>query len=246
MHLIVVEDYDSLGRKAAEKVIETINKYKGDVNICLPTGTTPLKMYDYLTLYISEEIVDIANVNWFTLDEYIGLPENHALKCIEQLKRNFYSRVGVPQERIFTYNVTNQNHDEEIINYEQIIRNLGGLHLCVVGIGWNGHIGFNEPGSTELDSARIVKFHPMTIEQSKKYFRNESEIPKRGITLGLKNILECKEILLIASGLGKADILKRSLEGPISSEVPASILRKHSSYCVIADREAASSLTIKV
>ena len=242
MKLIIKKSYDSLSESAARKIASYSGGSIGDINICLPTGTTPAGMYKYLIHLYKEGKTDFSNINWFTLDEYIGLPLISPFSCYQQLKNQFYDLAGIKRDRIFTFNSEAADLNAEAERYESLIKKMGGLDLAVLGIGMNGHVGFNEPGSSENTRTRVVQLHGGTLTQSKKYFGNNEEIPTRGITLGLTTLLRSKSVLILANGIEKANIVHAALREPISNEVPVSHFQVHPSTNIMIDELAAGKL----
>ncbi len=243
MSVTVVKNYSEMSQTAARIVASAIRNKGGKVNLCLPTGSTPKGMYEEMVRMGRSGEVDYSLANWFTLDEYLGIPEGHPLHCIQQLHTHFYQPAGVPAERIFTYNSKAESLDAEAEKYERLIADKGGLDLAVLGIGWNGHVGFNEPGADEHAGTHVVRLHSETLEQSKQYF-GDNVLPDRGITMGIATLRKAGAILIIASGKKKAEVVRKALQDPVTSEVPASLLRDHAKVEFLLDEEAASELGV--
>jgi glucosamine-6-phosphate deaminase len=212
MRVLVTPDYQALSRQAAQIVIETLGQ-KPDLTLGLPAGNTPTGMY--------EELIrggpDFSKVKTFNVDEYAGLDENDARSFHAYMRRAFFDHVNIPLENIHF-------PDDK---YEETIRAAGGIDLLILGIGRNGHIAFNEPGSEFKSRTRIVDLAAETAGPV-----------RRGITMGIATIMEARRILLLASGSSKKTILKKALEGPVSEAVPASSLQLHSDVTVILDKAA--------
>jgi len=226
VNLIVRSGYDEVSTEAAQIVAETLRALP-DASLCLPTGRTPRGMYrDLIRLHRSEQL-DFSRVRIFQLDEYAGLEPNHPLSFKSYLSHEFLNHVNVQRANI---------HFIED-NYEQHIRDAGGIDLLILGIGANGHLGFNEPGSEPDSRTRIVQLADSTISGMRQTFTPE-ELPHRAITIGLATIMEARRILLLASGTEKTSILSQALTEPVTAAVPATILQSHANVTVIADEDA--------
>jgi glucosamine-6-phosphate deaminase len=212
MRVLVTPDYRTLSRRAAEIVAEAV-RLKSELNIALPTGHTPTGMYEEL----ARERLDFSKAKTFNLDEYVGLADDDPRSFHAYMRRTFFDRVNIAPENIHF-------PDQK---YEETIRQAGGIDLLILGIGRNGHIAFNEPGSSFASRTRVVELAPETIAPV-----------RQGITMGIATILEARRILLLASGPGKGKILKEALEGMVSESLPATALQLHSDVTVILDKSA--------
>jgi glucosamine-6-phosphate deaminase len=212
MQVVVTPDYRTLSREAADIVADAVRS-KPTLRIGLPAGNTPTGMYEQL---VAAQI-DFARVRTFNIDEYVGLAVDDARSFRAYMRRIFFDHINLPPENIYF-------PDE---NYEQTIRAAGGIDLLVLGIGLNGHIAFNEPGSQLTSRTRIVDLAPETAGPV-----------RRGITMGIATILEARRILLLASGSSKREVLRRALEGPVQESLPASALQTHPALTVIMDNAA--------
>lgn len=159
------------------------------------------------------------------------------------MNHNFFSHINIPMERTFVPNGLEKNSDAACAAYNEIIRSCGGIDLQLLGLGHNGHIGFNEPGEAFEKETHCVDLTESTIEANKRFFEKEEDVPRQAYTMGIKNIMQARKILLVVSGEDKADILAQVLEGPITPQVPASILQLHNDVTVVADEAALSKLT---
>ena len=224
----ICADYDEMSEEAARSVAEAI-RAKPKLVLCVPSGNTPKGMYQELIRMRRQSQLDFSKVKFFLLDEYIGLRPGHPQSFRADLWRVFLNYINVRPANVYL-------PDE---SYEETTRRSGGIDLLISGIGVNGHIAFNEPGSALDSRTRIVELEDSTIELMKTSF-SPPELPRKAITMGLATILEARRILLLASGSPKAQILARALTGEITTDVPASALRLHSNLTVIADEEAAA------
>ncbi len=229
MEIQIRADYDDMSKEAARIVAEAI-RAKPQLVLGVPSGNTPKGMYrELIRMYRQKNRLDFSKVRFFLLDEYMGLRPGHPDSFRAYLWRVFLNYINVRPANVYL--------PEE--NYEKTIRRSRGIDLLISGIGVNGHIAFNEPGSTLDSRTRIVELADSTIELMKISF-SPRDLPRQAITMGLGTILEARGILLLASGSRKAQILGRALTGQITTDVPASVLRLHSNLTVIADEEAAA------
>ncbi len=245
MKIDIVKDYEELSRKAAEKVIETANLSDAFVNICIPTGLTPLGLYKKLAEYSKNNPQALQNVNWFTLDEYINIPNGSPQSCFSKLRDKLYQPAGISLDQVYTFNTEAEDFKAEAARYESLIESMGGLDLTILGIGRNGHVGFNEPGSTLDSKTRVINLQKETIEQSKNYFEEGETLPTAGITLGIHTLIASKKILLIANGSEKKKIVQSVVEGEVSPDIPASFFRTVQHAQFLFDEKASHKLTIK-
>jgi glucosamine-6-phosphate deaminase len=232
MRVLITPDYPTLSRQAAQIVADVV-RLKPDLTLCLPTGNTPLGMYEELVRRHREESLDFSRVRTFNLDEYIGLGPEHPGSYRTYMRLHFFDHVNAAEENIHIPN------EAESDSYEDAIREAGGLDLLIVGIGANGHIAFNEPGSSFTSRTRVVTLAPETLANARRHFDNEAEIPRTAVTVGIRTILDAHQILLLASGSDKADVTERALREPVSESLPASALQLHPNVLAILDEAAA-------
>lgn len=240
----VVEDYGAMSRAAARVVAARLRENPEAVML-LPTGSTPLGMYGELVKMHREEGLSFASATFFNLDEYLGLPAGHPASYHEYMWRNFFGLVDVDPEGVHVPDGTAGDPEDECERYEARIREAGGVDLCVLGIGRNGHVGFNEPGSSFASRTRIVELSRSTRRANAGDF-SEGAVPEQAITVGMRTIFGSREIVLLASGKNKAGAVAEALNGPVTEEVPASMLQEHPRALFLLDREAASSLRRRV
>ncbi|ABG04691.1 glucosamine-6-phosphate isomerase [Rubrobacter xylanophilus DSM 9941] len=240
MRVRVLHDYEALSLAAAEEVAETLRS-RPDAVLLLPTGTTPLGMYRRLAEMHRRAGLSFARATFFNLDEYLGLPPDHVASYRAYMHRNFYSLVDADPRRIHCPNGAAPDPEAECERYEAEIRRCGGADLCVLGIGRNGHIGFNEPGAPFGSRTRIVRLAESTRRVNARDFE-EGRVPEHAITVGMATIFESRRILLLASGASKARAVAAAIEGDISESVPASLLRRHPDAAFLLDGEAAAGL----
>ena len=242
MEVKVFKDYQSLSRKVAEEIIECVKRKPAAV-FCLAAGDTPRLPYQLMTEKAAAERVDFSRCHFIGLDEWVGIPPENEGSCQHFLKNYLFDPLSIASTQIHLFNAMSKNLDQECRNMDSIINEKGGIDLMIVGVGMNGHIGFNEPGISFEKNAHVIDLDSTTQTVGQKYFKNPVAI-KQGITLGFKQLLQSKKLILIANGLKKSTIIKKSLEGEISSIVPASIVQMHPNSEVMVDEEAASLLVM--
>lgn len=241
MKIIFAHDYSELSRLAAGKVADTVKSKPGTV-LGLPTGSTPLGMYRELILMNKEGKLSFKDVTTFNLDEYEGISREDENSYYRFMWDNFFSQIDIDKEKTNIPDGMSCDVEGECRDYERRIERAGGIDLMVLGIGNNGHIGFNEPASYYAGMTHRVKLHENTIEANSRFFGSLDKVPKFAVTMGIKSIMQCRSIMIIASGKTKADAIKKALEGPITPELPASVLQLHRDLTVIVDEEAGSLL----
>lgn len=240
MRIIKVKDYDELSRKAANIIgSQIILKPEGVIG--LATGSTPIGTYKYLVKMYKEGIIDFENVTSFNLDEYLGLDEKSDQSYIYFMKENLFNKVNIKDININIPNGKSEDVEKECKEYEQRISTKGGVDLQLLGIGRNGHIGFNEPDVKFEAMTHLVHLDKDTIEANSRFFNSIEEVPKKAISMGIKTIMHAKKVVLLASGENKAQTIYDMIYGPITPELPASILQLHNDVTIIVD-EAAGSL----
>jgi glucosamine-6-phosphate deaminase len=240
--LDVVADANTMSARAADLVAEAIQQ-KPDAVICLPTGSTPLGMFDALAERVDRGEIDFSQVELYCLDEYIGVDRHDPNSLTGWLWSAFVARVGIDPQRVHVLPTTAVNPAEAAVSFDRELVQRGGLDLAVLGLGPNGHIGYNEPGSPHDSRTRVVMLTPESVRQAATYWSGNLSVPGVAITLGVGTLLEAKRIVLIVSGKAKSTILRRTLEDQPSTEVPATWLRLAGQRLhVVADREAASDL----
>lgn len=206
------------------------------VRLCLPTGDTPAPAYRELAAAVARGETSLARAEVVLLDEFGGLPPDHPARCERMLRRELLDHVDLPEDRFH-----HPDLDAELARFAGVVAR-GGLDLAVVGLGANGHVGLNEPGSTRHAPTRRVELAPPTIERAARYGDGADPAPTWGVTLGMAELLAAREVWLLVTGAHKAPILKRVLEGPVGAEAPASLLREHPRLLVLADEDAAAQL----
>lgn len=241
MQLQICENYDVLSAHAATEIIEFV-KQKPDAVLCLASGDTPRLTYAIVAKMAKEESVDFKRCTFVGLDEWMGIPPDNEGSCHYFLQHQVFGPLNISSDHIHLFDGLSANPEEECREMDKIISDTGGIDLMVVGIGMNGHIGFNEPAESFGQYSRVVDLGESTKLVGQKYFRQQTSLT-RGITLGLNHLLEAKKVILVANGSKKADVVRKALKEKITPHLPASILRNHNNSLVILDRAAASMLT---
>ncbi len=240
MRIIKVRDYQDMSRKAAN-VLSAQIILKPDSVMGLATGSTPIGLYDKLVEWYGKGDLDFSRVKTVNLDEYVGLPADNDQSYRYFMNKNLFSRVNIDPKNVNIPDGTNKNAQAECDRYEQVIEELGGIDLQLLGIGNNGHIGFNEPEDCFQMKTHIVNLTDSTIEANKRFFADKSMVPRQAYTMGIGTIMKAKKIVMVANGEGKSQIIKQAFSGEITPRVPASVLQLHPDFTLIAD-EAALSL----
>lgn len=233
MRFIVCEDYDELSKKAAEFVSAQI-MLKPNCNLGLATGSTPIGMYKNLV----DMNLDFSEVTTFNLDEYYPILRSNPQSYHYFMTEHLYKWVNLKKDHIFIPNGETKAPAQECIDYEKAIAEHGGLDLQILGIGQNGHIGFNEPSATLNSYTHITDLTQNTIEANSRFFNSIDEVPTKALTMGIATIMRANRILLLASGKEKARVVQALKGNMIDPEIPATILAAHNNVTVIADKAA--------
>lgn len=241
MKVIVVNNYEEMSIKAAQIVASQII-LKEESILGLATGSTPIGMYKELIKLYEQKIIDFEKTKTFNLDEYFGLNRDNDQSYYYYMRNNLFNHINIKTENTNIPDGTAKDIHEECINYEEKIKKAGGIDLQVLGIGTNGHIGFNEPDIKFESTTHLVNLDEETIKANSRFFDSIDEVPKQAISMGIKTIMHSKKIVLLANGKNKADAIYGTVKGNITPELPASILQLHNDVYIIVDKEAASKL----
>lgn len=240
MKIIRAKDYRELSRKAAN-VISAQVILKPDSVLGLATGSTPIGTYEQLVDWYHKGDIDFSEVKTVNLDEYRGLPKSDPQSYDYFMWEHFFNHVNIPPENIHLPNGMATDPDAECARYDCIVQSLGGVDLQLLGCGRNGHIGFNEPSDCFAKGTHVVDLAESTIAANQRFFASADEVPRQAYSMGIQTIMRARRILIIISGEDKAEAVRNGFFGPITPQVPASILQLHPDVVVIAD-EAAMSL----
>ncbi|WP_027340760.1 glucosamine-6-phosphate deaminase [Halonatronum saccharophilum] len=238
MRIHILKDYEEVSTKAASVVSSQIILKPNSV-LGLATGSTPLGMYQKLVEMYNDQMVGFSEVITFNLDEYLGLNPEHPQSYNYYMYNNLFNKVNLSEDRINIPSGDIDKLEEFCKEYDQKIDRAGGIDLQVLGIGTNGHIGFNEPDHILKTGTHVVELAQETIEANSRFFDSLDEVPRRAISMGMSSIMRAKKILLLASGENKAEAIKRTISGEITTEVPASLLQLHPDVTVVVDKKAA-------
>ncbi len=239
MKIIKARDYNDMSLKAAEIISEQI-KGKSNSVLGLATGSTPLQTYKYLVEWHKAGNLDFSNITTFNLDEYYGLSKQNEQSYHYFMFDNLFKHVNINTDKIHIPNGMNKDIDKVCLEYEASILEAGGIDLQLLGCGHNGHIGFNEPNDVFNAETHLVNLDESTIQANKRFFESENDVPRQAYTMGIKTIMQAKKILMLISGAGKKEIVKKAFFGPITPQVPASVLQLHLDFTLIVDEEAFS------
>ena len=232
MVYIETQNYEELSKKAAA-IIAAQMISKPDSILGLATGSSPLGTYDCLVKAYENGDIDFSNITSVNLDEYVGLTGDNDQSYRYFMNTNLFSKVNIDKEKTFVPNGCAEDVEKECREYDERIEKLGGIDIQLLGIGLDGHIGFNEPDDAFIKETHLVELDPSTIEANARFFASIDDVPRSAVTMGMGKIMDAKKVLLIANGKNKEEIVKKAFFGPITPKVPASILQLHPNVTVI-------------
>lgn len=241
MRIYKASSYDEMSRKAAH-VISAQVTLKPDCVLGLATGSSPIGTYKQLIKWYQDGDLDFSQVKTANLDEYKGLTKENDQSYYYFMVHNFFKDININMNNTNIPDGTNPDTAAECARYDQVIADLGGVDLQLLGLGRNGHIGFNEPGEDFRLGTHVVDLAPSTIEANKRFFASEDDVPRQAITMGIMHIMQARKILLAVSGEDKAEAVAQAFSGPVTPKVPASILQIHPDVVLVGDRAALSRL----
>lgn len=241
MLVIVKDSYEEMGKEAALIIVDRLRK-KPNLVLGLATGSTPLSLYRELIRLHHEEGLDFSKVVTFNLDEYVGLLPTHDQSYHRFMRKNLFDQLNIPDSHIHVPDGMAHDIDAFCAWYEKRIESVGGIDLQLLGIGANGHIAFNEPGSSFGSRTRVKTLSEATRHDNARFFKTLNEVPKYALTMGIGTIMDARELVLVANGALKADAIQAAVEGPLTAMCPASVVQLHRRTYVILDREAAGKL----
>lgn len=244
MEVIIMSNYDDICREAARVIVEASRK-KNDLVLGLATGSTSLGVYARLIEASKQGEIDFSRVRTFNLDEYLGLTEDHPHSYAYFMDQNFFRHINIKRASIHRLQGKPRDIERHCQDYEDLIRQAGGIDIQLLGIGRNGHIGFNEPGSSLSSRTRAQTLTRETVADNARFFSKDETVPAFVLTMGVGTIMEARTILLLAYGTNKSEAIFRCVEGPVTATVPASALQLHPQTTLIADEDAARRLTRK-
>lgn len=237
MQLTIVDDYDALSRAGAELMADVIRE-RPNAAIILATGETPMGIYRELAARRQRDGLDTSRLRIFQLDDYLGTGPDDRRSLFGWMKRSFLDPLGVPDANVVRLPGNAADPEAACRAYDAAVQTAGGIDLAVLGLGPNGHLGFNEPPVDADAPTRIVTLTPASIESNARYWGGSDQVPQRALTAGMSILLAARQTLLVVSGAHKRAILRRAVEGPITPDVPASYLRHAANVTVLADKVA--------
>lgn len=243
MKIIKAKDYDEMSRKAANLIAAQIY-VKPNCVLGLATGSTPIGTYKELVAKYELGDLDFSEVTTVNLDEYKGITKENDQSYYYFMNDNLFSHVNINKERTFLPDGTEPDSDKACNAYNEIIHSVGGQDLQLLGLGHNGHIGFNEPAADFPLETHCVDLTESTIKANQRFFASYDDVPKQAYTMGIKTIMQAKKVLVVVSGEDKADIVQKAFFGPVTPEVPASVLQLHPDCTVVADAAALSKVNM--
>jgi len=249
MRVIIEKDYEALSRRAAQHVIERINSFKPTADrrfvLGLPTGSSPIGMYRELIKACKECRVSFQNVLTFNMDEYVGLPESHPESYHSFMAKNLFDHIDCPKENIHILNGNAPDLAQECAHYEQMIVEAGGIDLFIGGIGPDGHIAFNEPGSSLTSRTRVKTLTTDTIVANSRFFDNDiKKVPKLALTVGVGTVMDAREVLILVNGHSKTRALQAAVEGGVTQMWTISALQMHPHGIIVCDEAATDELKV--
>jgi len=244
MEVFVYQKYDEISQAAAKVVADIINN-KPNAVLGLATGSTPLGLYKELARMHKEEGLDFSHVRTFNLDEYVGLTPDHPQSYHYFMHENLFKNINIEPQNVHVPSGTTKNYQAFCEWYERRIEECGGIDIQVLGIGSDGHIAFNEPGSSLGSRTRIKTLSKETIDDNSRFFDKKEDVPVYAITMGVGTVLEARKLILLANGANKAKAIADAIEGPVSCMCTASVLQLHSDSELFLDEDAAGELKMK-
>ena len=242
MRIIRAKDYQDASRKTAN-IISAQVILKPDCVLGLATGSSPVGAYQQLIKWYEQGDLDFSQVRTVNLDEYVGLSAANDQSYVYFMRKNFFDHINIDPNNTHLPNGLELDAEKQCANYDKIIRELGGIDLQLLGIGHNGHIGFNEPADEFVKGTNCVELTQNTIDANARFFESEDQVPKKAYTMGIRDIMQAKRVVMIVTGESKAQILKEAFWGPVTPKVPASIMQLHPDFTLVADEAAMSLVT---
>jgi galactosamine-6-phosphate isomerase len=241
MQVVTFKDYEELSGYTADMVIKALKEKPGLV-LCMASGSTPALTCDRLVKKLKDEQTDYSKITFLGLDEWLGLPPTNTGSCHYFFHEKIFEPLKLNPSQYFLFNALADDLKNECAKMDKLIADKGGVDIMIVGIGMNGHIGFNEPGTSFTSLSHVAELEEITKSVGqKKYFNEPVELDK-GITIGLGHLMNTKKVFLMANGIKKAEVIKKTVEGAVTESFPASIMQKHENGFVLIDGEAASLL----
>lgn len=241
MRIYKTKDYDEMSRVAAN-IISAQVILKPESILGLATGSSPIGVYDQLVEWYKKGDLDFSRVTTVNLDEYKGLPKENEQSYYYFMHEYLFDKVNINVENTYLPDGMNMDSEAEAARYEEVLASVGQVDLQLLGMGHNGHIGFNEPGDVFAKATHCVDLKESTIEANKRFFESADDVPRQAYSMGIGTILKSKKLFVVVSGEGKAEALKNSICGPVTPQVPGSILQFHPDVTIVADEAALSKV----
>ena len=241
MKIYVADDYKGMSRKAASILAAQVN-LKPDSVLGLATGSTPIGMYEQLVEWHKAGDLDFSKVKTVNLDEYVGLAPDHDQSYRYFMNDNLFNHVNINKANTHVPNGLAADPASECERYDRVVEEMGGVDIQVLGMGHNGHIGFNEPADHFPLGTNLVDLQESTINANARFFASKDDVPRQAMTMGIRTIMMAKKILVVVNGEGKAEIVKKAFTGPVTPEVPASVLQLHPDVILVGDKAALSKI----
>ena len=243
MEIVICPDPDEVARLAASKVARVVHDVGPNAVLGVATGSSPLALYAALAEQVAAGTLDLSRASAFALDEYVGLPAGHPESYAEVIRQTVTEPLRLDPARVHTPNGFADDIEAAASAYEKAMADAGGVDVQILGVGSNGHIGFNEPTSSLASRTRIKTLTPQTRADNARFFDSIDDVPTHCLTMGLGMIMDARQVVLVAQGASKADAIAAVVEGPVTAMVPGSVLQLHRFATVIVDEAAASKLT---
>jgi len=244
MKVVIVRDKEEMGKRAAALIAEQM-RAKPHFVLGLATGSTPLPLYQELIRLNKARKLDFSTTATFNLDEYVGVPPTHNQSYRYFMNKNLFDRINICKAATHVPDGMAKDPDAFCLAYEAMMDDVGGIDYQVLGIGSNGHIAFNEPGSSLASRTRVVALTKNTIKDNSRFFKRIQDVPTKAISMGIGTVLEAERIVMLANGTNKADAVAKALEGPVSVSCPASALQMHPNVTWVITRDAATNLKLE-
>ena len=241
MRIYQAENYTAMSRRAAN-IISAQVIYKPDCVLGLATGGTPVGLYKQLVEWYNKGDLSFAETRSVNLDEYLGLSPHHEQSYRYFMQVNLFDHIDIKPENTHVLNGLARDPQAECRAYNQLIRDLGGIDLQLLGMGHNGHIAFNEPGENFGLETHLVDLTERTIDANQRFFERREDVPRHALSMGIKNIMNARRILMVVSGEDKAEAVYKAFAGPVTKQVPASVLQLHPDVTLVGDKAALSKL----
>lgn len=241
MKILSASDYQAMCRKAANILSAQVILFPDSV-LGLATGSTPVGVYGQMLEWYRKGDLDFSQIHTVNLDEYCGLPPEHPQSYRYYMNHHFFNHININMANTHLPNGLSSDVEAECKRYDALVSSLGGIDMQLLGIGHNGHIGFNEPDQAFGNMTHCVSLNERTLKANARFFGEGEQVPRKAISMGIRSIMQARKILLVVNGMEKSDILCRALTGPVEPTLPASILQLHPDVTVVADDEALTAL----